>query len=81
MQASLGIQCVPAASNFGPADFLSDRYNHASDPTSMLMLGVSRDSPYHLHNPQMCKYGLQKVAKRITSQGDMKLPTTFRMLP
>lgn len=45
MQASLGINYVLAASNFGPADLWTDLYNHASHPTSALILGVSGGSP------------------------------------
>lgn len=45
MQASLGINCVPAASNCGPANFCTDLlYNHASHPASALPLGESGGS-------------------------------------
>lgn len=72
MQDSLGVNCLPAASNCGLTDFWTDLlYNHASHPTSVLTLGVSGDSPYHLHDPQIYNYGLHKVAKRITSHREI----------
>lgn len=63
---------MPAASHFSPTDFWTDLlYNHASRPTSVLTLGVSGDSPYHLRDPQISNHGLHKVAKRITSHREI----------
>lgn len=74
MQAPPGMNCVLAASSFGPTDFCTDLLDrHASHPASALTLGESGDShpppPTHLRDPHICNGGLCGVVKRITSHG------------
>lgn len=61
-QDSLGINCVLAASNFGPTEFCTDLlYNHASHPASALTLGESGDS--HPPTSKIPKYVIAAFMK------------------